>query len=56
MTKIDPWENILRDDEAEKKWNFSLRESLNRSLNEKLLENYLFLLIVNSAEDVLRGK
>lgn len=52
---LDPWDYILEDKEAEKKWNFSLRESLNRSSKNKLLENYTFQLIVNNAADVLKG-
>ncbi|XP_044265612.1 transcriptional regulator ATRX [Tribolium madens] len=52
---VDPWDYILEDKEAEKKWKFSLRESLNRSSKKKLLENHSFQLIVNNAADVLKG-
>jgi hypothetical protein len=52
---VDPWNYILVDREAEKKWSFSLRESLNRSTKTKLLENHTFQLIVNNAADVLKG-
>ncbi|XP_060522251.1 uncharacterized protein LOC132699503 isoform X2 [Cylas formicarius] len=52
---LDPWDYILRDQEAEKKWNFSLEESLNRSMRMKLLEDYTFQLMVTTAADVLKG-
>lgn len=51
----DPWNYILQDKEAEKKWDFSLRKSLNRSNRNKLLEGYSFQLVVNNAADVLKG-
>lgn len=51
----DPWEHILTDKEAEKKWKFSLRESLNRSQKAKLFEGYYVHLVVNNAVDVLKG-
>ncbi|XP_071054205.1 mediator of DNA damage checkpoint protein 1-like isoform X2 [Onthophagus taurus] len=52
---LDPWDFILRDPEAETKWNFSLKESLNRSRSKKIFENYFFLLLTNVALDVLKG-
>ncbi|XP_050295877.1 mediator of DNA damage checkpoint protein 1 isoform X2 [Anthonomus grandis grandis] len=45
---LDPWEHILTDPEAEKKWDFSLKESLNRSRNQKILMGYTF---VNQCQD-----
>ncbi|XP_030766566.1 mediator of DNA damage checkpoint protein 1-like isoform X2 [Sitophilus oryzae] len=52
---LDPWDYILHDTEAEKKWKFSLKESLNKSKDHKLLENHHFLIQVITAVDVLRG-
>lgn len=55
MVFVDPWEHILIDKEAEKKWNFSLKASLARSQRSKLLENYIVILTVSNAVDVLKG-
>lgn len=55
MVVTDPWDHILIDKEAEKKWNFSLKESLSRSQRRKLLESYNVVLTVNNAVDVLKG-
>ncbi|KAL3285544.1 hypothetical protein HHI36_000074 [Cryptolaemus montrouzieri] len=52
---VDAWDYILIDKEAERKWNFSLRTSLERSLQEKLFEGYTFQLLVTTALDVLKG-
>ncbi|XP_045483190.1 titin homolog [Harmonia axyridis] len=52
---LDPWDFILVDKEAEKKWNFSLKTSLERSSETKLFEGYTFQLLVTSAQDVLKG-
>lgn len=51
----DPWDYILEDKEAERNWSFSLKESLERSKNKKLLEEYTVVLAVSEAVDVLRG-
>lgn len=55
MFFLDPWDYILIDKEAEKKWNFSLKTSLERSLQAKLFEGYTFQLLVTNALDVLKG-
>ncbi|GJQ76614.1 hypothetical protein Trydic_g15476 [Trypoxylus dichotomus] len=52
---LDPWQYIMEDEDAEAKWNFSLKESLNRSSNNKLLENYTFQIMAISFQDVLKG-
>ncbi|KAJ3648097.1 hypothetical protein Zmor_019932 [Zophobas morio] len=52
---VDPWDHILVDKEAEKKWKFSLKESLKRSSDAKLLQNYTFQVIVNNGADVIKG-
>lgn len=52
---LDPWDFILLDKQAESKWDFSLRESITRANNEKLLSTYTFQLMVNNAADVLKG-
>nr|XP_023013616.1 formin-J-like [Leptinotarsa decemlineata] len=52
---LDPWDYILVDIEAEIKWQFSLKESLTRAANNKLLANYTFQLMVTNAADVLKG-
>ncbi|KAF2883431.1 hypothetical protein ILUMI_22741 [Ignelater luminosus] len=51
---LDPWDYILEDEEAERNWDFSLKESLERSKNKKLLEEYTVLLAVSEAVDVLK--
>lgn len=51
---LDPWCHIFRDAEAETKWDFSLEVSLERSQNRKLFENYTMMLIVNTAQDILK--
>lgn len=43
------------DKEAERKWGFSLKESLIRASNKKLLDSHIFQLIVSNAADVLKG-
>ncbi|XP_076258248.1 mutator 2 [Rhynchophorus ferrugineus] len=52
---LDPWDYILQDPEAEAKWNFSLKESLMKSREKKLLKNHYFLIQVTTAVDVLKG-
>ncbi|XP_066152429.1 uncharacterized protein [Euwallacea fornicatus] len=52
---LDPWDYILTDPEAEQKWNFSLRESLNRSRVKKLFNSYSFHIQVTAGVDVLKG-
>ncbi|KAJ8925840.1 hypothetical protein NQ315_009692 [Exocentrus adspersus] len=52
---LDPWDYILLDEDAEAKWNFSLRESITRASQEKLFANYTFQIMVNNAADVLKG-
>ncbi|KAK5647267.1 hypothetical protein RI129_002159 [Pyrocoelia pectoralis] len=52
---LDPWDYILQDKEAEDKWKLSLKESLNRSRDHRLLEGYVVYLTVTSAIDVLKG-
>jgi len=45
----------LTDQQAEDKWQFSLKESLKRSKDKKLLADYTFNIQVTSAADVLKG-
>ncbi|XP_044745438.1 putative leucine-rich repeat-containing protein DDB_G0290503 [Coccinella septempunctata] len=52
---LDPWDFILVDKEAEEKWDFSLKTSLERSLQAKLFEGCTFQLLVTNAVDVLKG-
>ncbi|CAH0551523.1 unnamed protein product [Brassicogethes aeneus] len=52
---LDPWNFILEDQEAEAKWDFKLKESITRGLNNKMLTNHVFQLIVSNAQDVLKG-
>ncbi|XP_066249372.1 fap1 adhesin-like [Euwallacea similis] len=52
---LDPWDYILTDPEAEQKWDFSLRESLNRSQAKKLFNSYSFHIQVTAGVDVLKG-
>ncbi|XP_031328963.1 uncharacterized protein LOC116159992 [Photinus pyralis] len=52
---LDPWDYILQDEEAEDKWQLSLKESLKRSRDHKLLEDYVVYLTVTNAIDVLKG-
>lgn len=54
-TLLDPWDYILTDPEAEDKWQFSLKESLKRSKDKKLLANYTFNIQVTNGADVLKG-
>lgn len=42
---IDPWNYILKDPKAEKKWVFCLNTSLQRSKTEKLLGGFTFKLL-----------
>ncbi|XP_057654533.1 uncharacterized protein LOC130892869 isoform X1 [Diorhabda carinulata] len=52
---LDPWDYILVDEEAEKKWEFSLKESLIKADKGKLLAGYVFQLMTNTATEVLKG-
>lgn len=54
-TISDPWDYILTDQQAEDKWQFSLKESLKRGKDKKLLADYTFNIQVTSAADVLKG-
>ncbi|CAG9766477.1 unnamed protein product [Ceutorhynchus assimilis] len=52
---LDPWDYILTDPEAEKKWSFSLKQSLTQSRDLQLLRSYNFFIQVTNAVDVLKG-
>ncbi|CAH1984648.1 unnamed protein product [Acanthoscelides obtectus] len=52
---LDPWDYILVDKDAESKWKFSLKESLERASKKKLFENYVFQIMTTNAADVLKG-
>nr|CAI5822164.1 unnamed protein product [Callosobruchus analis] len=51
---LDPWDYILVDEAAESKWDFSLKESLERASRKKLFENYVFQMMATNAVDVLK--
>ncbi|XP_019773272.2 mediator of DNA damage checkpoint protein 1 isoform X1 [Dendroctonus ponderosae] len=52
---LDPWDYILTDAEAETNWEFSLNESLQRSMAQNLLKDYNFYIQVTNGVDVLKG-
>ncbi|KAK4885770.1 hypothetical protein RN001_002041 [Aquatica leii] len=52
---LDPWDHILKDEEAEDNWKLSLKVSLNRSQNQKLFQDYTVYLAVTTSVDVLRA-
>lgn len=43
------------DKEAETKWNFSLKDSISRATQRKLLGDYIFHVMATSGTDVLKG-
>ncbi|XP_049826763.1 mediator of DNA damage checkpoint protein 1 isoform X2 [Aethina tumida] len=52
---LDPWQYILKDAEAEAKWEFELKESILRATRSKLFANYVVHIMWDDRVEVLKA-